>query len=69
MRDLFKLNLYLSRLHFKNAISLVVNKPAKIIDDYIGTYNQKDYYWFRDAKSKLRLFIQENDVPEMYKLK
>ena len=69
MRDLFKLNLYLSRLHFQNAISLVINKPAKIIDDYIGIYNRKDYYWFSDAKSKLRLFIQENDVPEMYKLK
>lgn len=69
MRDLFKLNLYMSRLHFQNAISLVINKPAIIIDDYIGTYNQKDYYWFSDAKSKLRLFIQESDVPEMYKLK
>lgn len=69
MRDIFKLNLYLSRLHFQNAISLVINKPAIIIDDCIGTYNQKDYYWFSEAKSKLRIFIQENDVPEMYKLK
>lgn len=69
MRDIFKLNLYLSRLHFQNAISLVINKPPKIIDDYIGTYKQKDYYLFSEAKSKLRFFIQENDVPEMYKLK
>ena len=69
MRDFFKLNLYLSRLHFQNAVSLVINKPAKIIDDYIGTYKKEDYYWCDDVKSKLRLFIQEKDTPEMYKLK
>jgi len=69
MRDFFKLNLYLSRLHFQNAVSLVINKPAKIIDDYIGTYKKKDYYWCDDVKSKLRLFIQEKNTPEMYKLK
>ncbi len=69
MRDFFKLNLYLSRLHFQNAVSLVIDKPAKIIDDYIGTYKKEDYYWCDDVKSKLRLFIQEKDTPEMYKLK
>ena len=69
MRDFFKLNLYLSRLHFQNAVSLVINKPVSKIDDYIGTYKKKNYYWCDEVKSKLRLFIQENDTPEMYKLK
>ena len=69
MRDFFKLNLYLSRLHFQNAVSLVINKPAKNIDEYIGTYKKKDYYWCDKAKEKLRLFIQEKDTPELYKLK
>ena len=69
MRDFFKLNLYLSRLQFKNAVSLVINKPAKIIDGYIETYKKKNLYWYNEVKSKLRLFIQEKDIPEMYKLK
>ena len=69
MRDFFKLNLYLSRLHFRNAVSLVVNKPARKIDDYIGSYKKKDYYWCDKTRDKLRLFIQETDTPEMYKLK
>ena len=69
MRDFFKLNLYLSRLHFRNAVSLVVNKPARKIDDYIGSYKKKDYYWCDKTRDKLRLFIQEKDTPEMYKLK
>lgn len=69
MRDLFKLNLYLSRLNFQNAVSLVINKPARIIDGYIETYRDKDYFWYDGVKEKLRLFIQEQDTPEMYKLK
>lgn len=68
-RDLFKLNLFLSRLHFQNAVCLVIHKPAKIIDEYIGAYKKEDFYWCDDVKSKLRLFIQEKDTPEIYKLK
>ena len=68
-RDLFKLNLFLSRLHFQNAVCLVIHKQAKIIDEYIGAYKKEDFYWCDDVKSKLRLFIQEKDTPEIYKLK
>lgn len=68
-RDFFKLNLYLDGLHFQNVVFMVINKSASTIDDYIGTYLKKDYYQYYDMKSKLRLFIQENGVPEMYKLK
>lgn len=68
-RDFFKLNLYLADLNFKNAVYLVINKSVSIIDDYIGTYIMNNYYQYFDVRRKLRLFIQENDVPEMYKLK
>lgn len=69
MRDFFKLNLYLAGLHFQNAVFLVINKSASTIDDFIKVYNNKKYYQYIDVKSKLRLFIQENGVPKMYKLK
>ena len=70
-RDFFKLNLYLADLHFQNAVYLVINKSVSVIDDYIGKYltNTNTNYQYFDVKSNLRLFIQENDVPEMYKLK
>lgn len=68
-RDFFKLNLYLDNLHFQNAVYLVINKSVSTIDNYIGTYIANNYYQYYDTKSKLRFFIQENDVPEMYKLK
>jgi hypothetical protein len=69
MRDFFKLNLYIAGLRFQNAVCLVINKPVSKIDDYIGTYKKKDYYWYDEVKSKLRLFIQETDTPKLYKLK
>lgn len=69
MRDFFKLNLYIVGLRFQNAVSLVINKPANIIDDYIGTYKKKGFYLCNEIRSKLRLFIQEKDTPEMFKLK
>ena len=69
MRDFFKLNLCLAGLHFQNAVSLVINKPASDIDSYIATYKAKGYYWYEHLKSKLRLFIQEKDMPELYRLK
>ena len=68
-RDFFKLNLYLADLHFQNAVYLVINKSVSTIDDYIGTYKTNNYYLYFDIKRKVRFFIQEKDVPEMYKLK
>ncbi|MBP3843486.1 MAG: hypothetical protein J6E29_07625 [Prevotella sp.] len=68
-RDYFKLNLYLDGLHFQNVVYLVINKSASTIDDFIGSYITNRYYQYFDVKSKLRLFIQEKDTPEMYKLK
>ena len=68
-RDFFKLNLYLAGLHFQNAVYLVINKSVITIDDYIGTYMANHYCLYCDLKRKVRFFIQENDVPEMYKLK
>ena len=69
MRDFFKLNLYLEKLHFQNAVYLVINKSADSIDDYIAAYKKKDYFLFGQLKTKLRFFIQEKDTPELYKLK
>lgn len=69
MRDFFKLNLYLAGLGYDNAVCLVINKSAKTIDNYIGVYKDKKHYRCDALNGKLRLFIQENDVPEMYKLK
>ena len=69
MRDFFKLNAYLAGLHFQNAVYLVINKSANTIDDYIAAYKKKDYYLYDQLKTKLRFFIQEKDIPELYKLK
>ncbi len=69
MRDFFKLNLYIAGLRFDNAVCLVINKSANTLDSYIGTYKEEKHYLCDTLKSKLRLFIQDNDIPEMYKLK
>ena len=69
MRDFFKLNLYLAEFHFHNAVFLLIKKSAKTIDDYIDTYKKKDFYCSDELKCKFRLFIQEKDTPEIFKLK
>lgn len=69
MRDLFKLNLYIEKLNYQNAVYLVINKSADTIDNFIAVYKEKGYFLCDDLKSKLRIFIQEKDRPELYKLK
>lgn len=67
-RDFFKLNLYIDILHYENVVFLVINKSAKEIDDLIGKYINKKYYLSTFCwKSKLYLFIQENNTPELFK--
>ncbi len=68
--DLFKLNAYLSYLHFENAIYLIVQTPISKINKYLLDYlNQVKF--LSERISNLYFFIQEkiDDEPKIYKIK
>ena len=68
--DLFKLNAYLSYLHFENAIYLIVQTSISKINNYLLEYrNQVNF--FSDSINNLYFFIQEkiDDEPKIYKIK
>ena len=70
MRDLFKLNVYLCDLSYKNAIYLIVNTPIDKIEDLIRHYFDTNYFYKKYELGKLLFFIQENQksAPAVYKL-
>lgn len=67
--DLFKLNAYLSYLHFENAIYLIVQTPISKINKYLLEYMQQVEF-LSDRISNLYFFIQEriDDEPKIYKI-
>lgn len=67
--DLFKLNTYLSHLHFANAIYLIVRTPISKINNYLVNY-EDDVKFFSDKIDNLFFFVQENlkNEPKIYKL-
>ena len=70
MRDLFKLNVYLTRLNYKNAIYLLVNTTKKRIEYLIKQYFDNPYYKANGKLNQLLFFIQEceGQPPCAYKL-
>lgn len=67
--DLFKLNTYLSYLHFANAIYLIVRTPISKINNYLVNY-ENDVKFFSDKIDNLFFFVQEKlkSEPKIYKL-
>jgi len=68
--DFFKLNLYLTKLKYRNAIYLILNSSKTKIDRLLTSYFSKCYYYDKGNLDRLFFFIQENvDTPPiMYKL-
>ncbi len=70
-RDLFKQNVYLTRLHFKHALCIFVNSTKDDIESRIGEYIRKGYYWSKDYYGKLLFLIQkdEDSHPKLYRVR
>ena len=68
--DLFKLNLYLSYLHFEKAIYLIVQTPVSRINNYLLEYEKQNKYICEEKLDNLYFFIQEHidDEPKIYKM-
>ena len=70
MRDLFKLNMYLSSLYYKIVIYLIVNTKLKKIMHLVKKYFEEKYYISRENLNSILFFIQEDkdSSPNVYKL-
>lgn len=68
-RDFLKLNLYIDRLKFQEAVYLIVNQTPQQIDACIKNYIGKGYYMSEQNLDKLWFFIQDghNEDPVIYK--
>ncbi len=69
-RDLFKLNVYLCDLSYKDVVYLIVNTEKKKIEDLISQYFSNNYFYNKDKLNNIWFFIQENgeSSPYAYKL-
>ena len=68
--DFFKLNLYLSYLHFDNAIYLIVRTPISKIKKYLLEYEKQIKFLSEDRLDNLYFFVQEqiDEEPKIYKI-
>lgn len=68
--DFFKLNMYLNKLKYRNAIYLILNTSKAKIVRLLTSYFSKCYYYDKGNLDRLFFFIQENidSTPIMYKL-
>ena len=68
--DFFKLNVYLNKLKYRNAIYLILNTPKVKIDQLLTSYFSDDYYYDIKQIHRFTFIIQENinEVPLIYKL-
>ncbi len=69
-KDLFKLNTYLCRFDFDNAIYVIVNTDKNRIENLIKLYFESDCFFYKDKLESLLFFIQEgkDTSPQTYKL-
>lgn len=67
--DLFKLNSYLSYLHFENAIYLILQTPISKINEYLIKYENKVGF-LSERINDLYFFVQEqiDAEPKIYKI-
>lgn len=70
-KDLFKLNVYLSRLKFEKALYIIVNSTIDEVDSKIKSYIEENLFWSSDINKKLFVIIQENEAcyPIVYKIR
>jgi hypothetical protein len=70
MRDLFKLNVYLCDLNYKNAVYLIINTSKERIENLIKYYFDNSYFYKKYELERLLFYIQEdlNSSPAVYKL-
>ena len=68
--DFFKLNVYLNKLKYRNAVYLILNTPKVKIDQLLTSYFKEDYYYDIKQIHRFTFIIQEsiNKVPMVYKL-
>lgn len=68
--DFFKLNVYLNKLKYRNAVYLILNTPKVKIDQLLTSYFSEGYYYDKNQIHRLTFIIQEslNEVPLIYKL-
>lgn len=68
--DFYKLNLYLSYLHFENAIYLIVRTPISKIEEYLLEYEKQIKYFCEDNLDNLYFFVQEkiDEEPKIFKI-
>lgn len=67
--DFFKLNMYLNKLKYRNAIYLILNTSKAKIDRLLASYFSNGYYYDKGKVNQLFFFIQEsiNSTPMIYK--
>lgn len=68
--DFFKLNVYLNKLKYRNAVYLILNTPKVKIDQLLTSYFSEDYYYDKKQIHRFTFIIQEsiNELPMVYKL-
>lgn len=68
--DFFKLNVYLNKLRYRNAVYLILNTPKVKIDKLLTSYFSEDYYYDKKQLHRFTFIIQEsiNTAPVIYKL-
>lgn len=68
--DFFKLNVYLNKLKYRNAVYLILNTPKVKIDQLLTSYFSEDYYYDKKQIHRFTFILQEsiNEVPQVYKL-
>lgn len=67
-KDFFKLNLYIDKLHYRNAVYLLINTEKSKVEDFIDVYI-KEYGFISNAKGKIYFLVQENMDSEIEILK
>ena len=68
--DFYKLNLYLSYLHFENAIYLIVRTPISTINKYLSEYEKQINYFSENILDNLYFFVQEqiDEEPKIFRI-
>jgi len=68
-RDFLKLNLYVDRLKFQEAVYLIVNQTPSQIDSHIKQYLDEGFYVSKKNSGKLWFMVQndQQDDPVIYK--
>lgn len=68
--DFFKLNVYLNKLKYRNAVYFILNTPKVKVDELLTSYFSEDYYYDKKQIHRFSFIIQENinSVPQIYKL-